>query len=91
MQSENISTPSMSNAIRCIDQRFAFKNSGISCLALIFNLNNPRTTILYAKKLVAGGETRRVIHRFFHATDTNLCLSVKAGRRESGDMGSIPG
>ena len=24
---------SMSNAIRCIDKRFAFKNSGISCLA----------------------------------------------------------
>ena len=41
---------SMSNAIRCIDQRFVFKNSGISCLALIFNSNNPRTTILYATK-----------------------------------------
>ena len=47
---------SMSNAIKCIDQRFAFKNSGISCLALIFNLKNPRTTVLYAKILVAGGE-----------------------------------
>ena len=46
---------SMSNAIRCIDQRFAFKNSRISCLALIFNLNNLRTTVLYAKKSVAGG------------------------------------
>ena len=29
--------------------RFAFKNSGISCLALIFDLSNPRTTILHAK------------------------------------------
>ena len=28
----------MLNAIRCIYQRFAFKNLGISCLALIFNL-----------------------------------------------------
>ena len=46
----------MSNAIRCINQRFAFKNSGISCLALIFNLKNPRMTVLYAKILVAGGE-----------------------------------
>ena len=41
---------SMSNAIRCIDQGFAFKNSGILCLALMFNLGNPRTTILHAKK-----------------------------------------
>ena len=41
---------SMLNWIRCIDQRFAFKNSRISCLALIFNLNNTRTTVLYSKK-----------------------------------------
>ena len=40
---------SMSNAVRCIDQRFAFKNSGISCLALIYNLNNPRTAVMYEK------------------------------------------
>ena len=33
---------SMSNTIRCIDQRFAFKNSGTACLALIFNLSYPR-------------------------------------------------
>ena len=45
---------SMLNAIRSVDQRFAFKNSGTSCLALIFNLNNPRTTVLYAKKSVKG-------------------------------------
>ena len=43
---------SMSNAIRSI---IAFKNSGISCLALIFNLSNPRTTILHAPK-----------YRYFH-------------------------
>ena len=53
MQSENILSPiydiSMSNAIRCINQRFVFKNSRISCMALIFNLNNPRMTVLYAK------------------------------------------
>ena len=38
----------MLNAIKCINQKFAFKNSGISCLAFIFNLNNPRITTLYA-------------------------------------------
>ena len=42
----------MSNAIRYIDQRFAFKDSRISCLALIFNLKIPSMTVLYAKKLV---------------------------------------
>ena len=41
---------SMSNVIKCIDQRFAFENSGIACLALIFNLSYPRSTILQAKK-----------------------------------------
>ena len=40
---------SMLNAIRCIDQRFVFKNSRISCLALIFNMKNPSTTVLCAK------------------------------------------
>ena len=63
---------SMSNAIRCIDQRFAFKNSRISCLALIFNLKNPSTTVMYAKKLVAGGEIGRVIYRFFRALAINM-------------------
>ena len=43
---------SMSNAIGCINQRFAFKNSRISCLALIFN--NLRTTVLYTIFFCAG-------------------------------------
>ena len=71
MQSENISTPIYVKG----DQGFAYKKSGISCLALIFNLNNPRTTILYAKKSVAGCEIQRVIYRFLQSTDTNLLLS----------------
>ena len=37
------------NAIRCIDKRFASNNSGRSCLALIFNLSNPRQRILQCK------------------------------------------
>ena len=36
-------------AIICIDQRFVFKNSRISCLALIFYLKNSSMTVLYAK------------------------------------------
>ena len=40
---ENISTPMMSPIYVECNKRFAFKNYGISCLALIFNLSNPRT------------------------------------------------
>ena len=39
----------MSNSIICINKRDEDKNSGILCLALIFNLSNLRMTILYAK------------------------------------------
>ena len=81
VQSENIELQSMQNAIRCIDQKFAFKNSHILCQALIFKLKNPSMTVLlllwllYAKKSVAGGEIWRVIYCFFQAIDTNLWLS----------------
>ena len=78
---------SMLNVIRCINQRSAFKNSGILCLALILNLKYPSMTVLYAKKSVAGGEIQRVIYLFFQSTNG---LVVKVGHRESGDMGSIP-
>ena len=84
---------SMSNAIRCIDQRFAFKNSGISCLALIFNFNNPRTTVLKAKKSVAATCRRRNATShipFNRAIDTNQWLVVKVGSSVLGDVGSIP-
>ena len=49
----------ISNAIRCSDQRFAFKNSRIACLALIFNLSNLRTTILHAKKQLQVAKQER--------------------------------
>ena len=65
---------SMSNVIRCIDQRFAFKNSRVSCLVLIFKMKNPSTIVLYTKKSVAGGEIRQDIYRFFGSIDTNLRL-----------------
>ena len=46
---------SMSNTLRHIDQMFVFKNYGILCLALIFNLNNLRTTILYGSVCRVAG------------------------------------
>ena len=38
------------------DTRFAAKNSGLSCLALIFKLSYTRMTILHAKNQFKGGE-----------------------------------
>ena len=55
--------------------RFALKNSGFSCLALIFVLSNPRRTILHAKKAVADCATLQVIYCFFLHIDTNQWLS----------------
>ena len=55
----------MSNAIRCIDQRFAFKNSGISCLALIFNLESQK----------CGSASDESSTIFLREIDTNAWLS----------------
>ena len=64
----------MSNAIRCIEQRFAFKNSGKSCLALLFNLSNLITTILHAQKQFQVA-THYESYPVFQPNDTNLWLS----------------
>ena len=46
----------MSNAIRCINKRNVFRNSGTLCLAFIFNLrlSRPRKTSMLQKKMVKG-------------------------------------
>ena len=87
----------MSNAIKCTDQRFAFKNfriscknSGISCLALIFNLSYPRKTVLYAK--IDGCRLRNTtshIYIYFEQPirTTGNGLVVKVIHSEFGDMG----
>ena len=69
---------SMLNVIRCINQRFGFKNSRISCLAtlaLIFILNNPRSTVLNAKNQFQMAKYDESYTFFSHTTDTNLWLS----------------
>ena len=67
---------SMSNAIRCIDQRFALKNSDI---ALTIVLSNQRRTILLLiparKKTVAGN--LQVTYHFFLQIYTYHGLVVK--------------
>ena len=64
----------MSKAIRCINQKFVFKNSGISCLALIFNLSNPRTTILFEKNRfkVARYDESLLSHLRFSSIDRSI-------------------
>ena len=79
----------MSNSIRCIDQRFAFKNSGISCLALISNLKNPNTKVLNAKNWLQVAKYDESYTVFFEQLIWTNGLVVKTWCRESGDMGSI--
>ena len=50
--SETLCCPSAifsATSLPCINKRFAVKNSGISCLALIFNLSIPKLIILCSK------------------------------------------
>ena len=59
----------MSNTIRCIDHRFAFKNSGVACLALIFNLSYLRSTILHPKNAVRNSSSNMTIHITFFSVN----------------------
>ena len=77
----------MKSMSRCIDQRFVFKNSGISCLALIFNLNNLRMTILHAKKLLLVAKHYKQYTVFFCKLTRNDGLVVKMSCSESGGTG----
>ena len=71
----------MSNAIRCIDQRFAFKNSGISCLTLIFKLKNPSTTVLYAKNQLQVAKYDESYTVFFELYLRLVAVLQRVGRR----------
>ena len=81
---------SMSNAMRCIDQRFAFKNSVISFLALIFNLSNLRTTILLWKKRFPVAKHVKLYTIFFCSLTRICALLIKVSWSESGGSSSIP-
>ena len=82
---------SMLNMSRCIDQRFAFKNYGVSCLALIFYLKNPSMTVL--KKICCRWRNTmsHILLSFgqFILTNGLPGLLVKVSNRESGNIGSI--
>ena len=76
----------MSNAIICIEKRFAVKNSGISCVALMLNLSNLKMKIQHrSKKLVQGCEIQWPIYSFLYILIQAYDLVVKASSRNSGD------
>ena len=62
---------SISNAIKCINQRFAFKYSHILCLALIFNLKIQVLQVLQS----CTQKNYLLIYLFFPVIDTNQWLS----------------
>ena len=66
--------------IKCIDQRFAFKNFGIWCLTLIFTLSNLRTTILHAKKRLQVVKHFKKNSCFFFRLILTHALAVKESR-----------
>ena len=76
----------MSNAIRFINQMFEFKNSGISCLALIFNLKHPSTTVLLVKKRF---QVARNDYSGFRQLLRIYGSVLKAGSSESCDISMI--
>ena len=83
-----LSTPIYVECCKMYRSNLAFKNSGISCLALIFNLNN-QTTILQAKKLFQVARNDEASTFFFRQSNMNIWLRNnglvgKASRSESG-------
>ena len=81
---------SMSNAIRCINQSFVFKNFGISCLALISNLSNLRTTILHAIKRMHLAKHFKWNTVFFTNLTRVYGLALNLSCCELSDTGWIP-
>ena len=86
---ENTSTPIYVYSTRCINQRFELKNYGISCLALMFNMSNPRTTILHAKKQLQVARGNKLYTVFFEKSIWTCSSAFKVCSNESSDLGSI--
>ena len=81
---------SMSNAMACINKRFAVKNSGRSYLALIRNLSDPRTTILHAKNWFNVARCEEKYTVFFNRLIQTYGLVFKASCYVWDDMCSFP-
>ena len=79
----------MSNTIIYVDQRFEVKNSGISCLTLIFNLSNPRMTILLKTNGFKFARYDESCIVFFGSSKRIHGSAVKANSSVLGKMDSI--
>ena len=66
---------SMSNAIRCIDQKVCDQEFSYFVSGLDIQLEKSEYDSPVAKKSVAVGEIQRVMYRFFPVIDTNQWLS----------------
>ena len=64
---------SMSNAIKCVNQRFAVKNSGISCLTSVFDLINLKIKILQVKNSTVITVSQKWQHSFL----TQVCEGLQ--------------
>ena len=73
-----------------IEQKFAFKNSGNMCLALIFNLSNLRMTILQQKTSCRLWNTEKKYAVFIYRVTWTHSLMDKVSSSECGGSGLIP-
>ena len=73
----------MLNALRCIDQRFAFENSGIIVSVLDFQLEQSEKD---NPELVAACKIQKVIYPFFGQLIQTYSLVVELISRKSGDL-----
>ena len=81
---------SMQNAKISVDQRFAVKNSGTSCLALIFDLNNTKMNIQQAN---TQSKVTRLFYQYRYDKSYTIILEqieMNSVEARSSEMGLIP-
>ena len=71
----------------CVQESWYFVTN--SCLALIFNLSNPKTTIVHSKKRLQVAQLFKLCTVFFFRLTKHHGSVVKASRSEFGGSSSI--
>ena len=94
-EEKTLQPQSLSNAMRCFDQRFAVENFWASCLIKIFDLSHPKVKIQHAKiwfmKKIGSSLWDTMIHILFLSTwHTDLWLKGCLVKVQKGYMSSIP-
>ena len=75
MRSEDISTPINVEYDKMYRSKVFVQEFSYFVSVLDIQLEQFETTVMYAKKSVAGGEIRRVIYCFFRVIDANQWLN----------------